>query len=156
MNSAILVPQINLSMIGDRKYSVEFQTEKTFVEAFIKLQKRDRFIELMAKPKGRLKLLASLPHFKDLDPEVMSPIPRNLQNPASIENMLAGLGAPKECYLISEDRRWDGKRMELGTALHYVVGYGAGTLILCMPATLGYYEGESPGERYILRKPRSG
>ncbi len=44
--------------------------------------------------------------------------------------------------------------MLLTDALAAVVGRGFGTILVCIPGSLAYYEGEDPGERYILERPR--
>lgn len=89
---------------------------------------------------------------KDLDPSVTLKIAPSQHGAGSIEQLLTGLGAPTTCYLISENGEWDGKTMNLGEALRLVVGYSYGTLISCKPGVLGYFEGEGPGERFILQK----
>ena len=42
----------------------------------------------------------------------------------------------------------------LGEALEAVIGHGMGTLVSCVPGVLGFYEGESSGDRCILARPR--
>jgi len=128
------------------------ETEKALVESFFLPAKRDRYLELIRNPKGRGKLLSSLPHCKDLDPRTTLPIQPNQQNASSIEQILIGLGALATCYLVSEDRELDGKTMDLRDALKLVIGYSPGTLISCKPGALGYFEGEDLGERFILKK----
>jgi hypothetical protein len=56
---------------------------------------------------------------------------------------------------VSEDPDIDGKRLPLDEALLLVVGAGNGTLLSCVPGLLAYYEGEGPGDRFLLaRKPK--
>jgi hypothetical protein len=38
----------------------------------------------------------------------------------------------------------------LADALSRVIGAGYGTFLSCVPGKLGYYEAETPGERYFL------
>jgi hypothetical protein len=40
--------------------------------------------------------------------------------------------------------------MDLLAALELVIGSGLGTVISCIPGKLAYYEGELPGDRYVL------
>jgi hypothetical protein len=113
--------------------------EKAIIAGFIRLSKRDRWLELIAKPGGRKKLRASLAHFRDLDPDVVMQIPLHQQHASSIQCLLVDEGAPSSCYLISENSELDGKQMDLDLdlALKSVVGYGFGTLISCKPGLLG-------------------
>jgi hypothetical protein len=43
--------------------------------------------------------------------------------------------------------------MELEKALAEIIGQGMGTFISCIPGKLGYFEGEDPGERYLVCGP---
>jgi hypothetical protein len=40
----------------------------------------------------------------------------------------------------------------LRDAINQILGVGHGTLLSCVPGRLGYFEGEDPGERYILER----
>lgn len=131
---------------------MDFGIETAVIVSFIRPSKRNRWLELIAKPGGRQRLRASLAHFGDLDPNVMIPIPRDQQDPGSIQRLLVRHGAPSSCYLISESSELDAKQMDLAQALKSVVGYGFGSLISCKPGLLGYFEGEEPGDRVILKK----
>jgi hypothetical protein len=121
-------------------------------QAFVLPHRRDRYAELLKSPKGRAKLRAALPHLRDLDPQYARPIKPSNLNAAAIADELRARGAPKECYVVSESSKLDGQILSLDDALDAVVGRGAGALISCLPGRLGYYEGEDPGERYILER----
>jgi hypothetical protein len=54
---------------------------------------------------------------------------------------------------MSEQTELDGSLMPVADALNRVVGHGCGTFLSCVPGKLGYYEGEDPEERYLLRLP---
>jgi hypothetical protein len=69
-----------------------------------------------------------------------------------IRQLLEARGAPGTCHLFSEDPDLDGVTLPLSEALEAIVGRGVGTLVSCLPGRLGYYEGEEPGERYILER----
>ena len=70
-----------------------------------------------------------------------------------ILSKLKALGASRSCYLVSENPDWDGARVDLDDALDTVVGRGYGTLISCVPGRVAYYEGEDPGDRWVLHHP---
>ena len=107
---------------------MDLGVEKATIASFISSSKRDRWLELIAKPGGREKLRASLAHFRDLDPDVVIHIPPNQQSPTSIQCLFVDEGAPSSCYLISENRDLDARQMNLDLALKSVVGYGFGTI----------------------------
>jgi hypothetical protein len=127
--------------------------EQAFVESFVQSAKCERVRVGLANPKKRRKFVAEFAHHGTyiLAPECLRSIKANQQHPDSIYAILRGLGAPDTCYLISEDRNFDGHEMELLAALEQIVGNGMGTVISCLPGRLGYFEGELR-ERYILQK----
>ena len=57
------------------------------------------------------------------------------------------MGAPETYHVVGGER--DGEDMDLLTALEQVVGYGAGTVLWCIPGKLAYFEGEIR-ERFLL------
>jgi hypothetical protein len=61
-------------------------------------------------------------------------------------------GASSTCYVISQKSDFDGKQMLLEKALDELEGSGFGTIICCIPSKLLYWEGESPGMRYVIEK----
>ena len=105
--------------------------ERALVETFIKPAKRERWLELLQKSKGRRKLRASLAHFADFNPATIVTLTSNQQHALSISQLLTGLGAPTTCYLISENSDWDAVEMDLQRALQQVVGYGR-SLAVCL------------------------
>jgi hypothetical protein len=110
------------------------------VIAFIPTHRQERFLEIVAKPKKRKKLLADLSHFKALDPKFMVPIPPGQTNPLALSKLLRAKGAGDMCYVISENSRLDGREVDLDAALKETVGSQMGTLISCVPGRLGFCE----------------
>lgn len=131
---------------------IDTAIEEAVINAFIRKEKRARWLELHNNPAGRKKLCASLAHFKDFAPGAIARIPPHQQHAPSVHNLLVQLGAPKICYLISENPDWDTRKMDLREALFLTVGHSYGTLISCRPGLLAYFEGEEPGDRMILKK----
>ena len=132
--------------------------ETALIKAFVLPAKRNRLAEQLRSEKRRPKLLASLDHFRDLDHRFLVEIAPSEQNASGIENLLVQRGAPPTCHLISSNRELDGQIFPLNEALWQVIGRGEGTLISCIPGRLGYFEGESSGNRFILERvnnPRS-
>jgi hypothetical protein len=126
--------------------------ETALFKAFILPNRRDRYINLLKNAKGRAKLLTTFAHFKDLDPRYAHRIPPGAQQTDTIAADLRQRGAPSDCYVMSELRTLDSKTLPLSEALDAIVGYGMGSFISCLPGKLAYFEGEEPGERYILER----
>ena len=116
--------------------------EEALVRAFIPAQRQERFLEIIAKPKKRAKLLTELSQFKALNPKFMVAIPSNQRNPPDLAKLLRTKGAGIKCYVMSENRDLDGREVDLETALKETVGAQTGTLISCVPGKLGYFEDE--------------
>ena len=140
---------IGLSMAPDLEH------EAAFIRAFITPSKRERLVELLGKPKRRRDILRTLYHFADLDPRFISRVPAADDSVEGIEALLRSKGAPNLCYAISIDSDLDGRTVALGEALTRIHGLGSGTLLSCVPGSLGYFEGEGIGARYVLER-RSG
>ena len=121
------------------------------LSAFLRPERRARVRQLLASASGRTKFRRTLAHFRDWEPACITAVePRN-QTPSEIEALLASLDAPDVCYLLSECDTLDGPELALHGALEAVVGSGCGTVIICTPGRLAFYEGEDPGCRFILR-----
>jgi hypothetical protein len=126
--------------------------EESLINAFVVSAKRARFIEFLGSPKRRPKFLAGLYYFADLDSRYLVPIPPAKQNAKDIAALLTARGAPPLCHVISTDSERDGRDLNLVEVLERVVGFGEGTLLSCVPRRLGYFEGESPNDRFILER----
>jgi len=129
---------------------------------FIQPGYRKRFRALMAMNDRHrhAKLYDSLNHFEDtrLDTRFARRVAeRNLPSGRLIE-ILEAKGAPATCYLVSENRKLDGRTTALRETLRQVVdepGYTAGVLFSCIPGRLGFYHyDEGWGqEAYVLERP---
>ena len=126
--------------------------EEAFIIAFVRREKRGRFRALLSDPRRRAKILSTLAHQPPLDQRFMHPIDRSNHNPEAIEKLLRTKGARGTCDVLSEWALFDGLKLPLRSALEHVVGAGMGTVISCISGRLAYYEGEDPGERYILER----
>lgn len=134
--------------------SVPINHEVAFVKAFIDPNRTERYLEFIASPKKRVKLIKELAHFKALNPACIVRIPTSQRNASSIIELLKSKGAGSKCWMISENAKLDGREVDLETALKETVGYQMGTLISCVPGRLGYFEDEE--DRYILERARFG
>lgn len=132
--------------------ALDLEREAALIRAFIVPAKQERLVELLGKPKRRRDVLRTLYHFKDLDPRFISRIPAVADSAEGIEALLRSKGAPDLCYAISTDSDLDGSTVPLREALIRISGRGHGTLLSCAPGSLGYFEGEEIGERYVLER----
>jgi hypothetical protein len=128
--------------------------EEILVRSFVIPAKRRRLVELLANPKRRGEVTAQLAHFRSLDSRWMVPVPPDQQGVQDIERALKLRGASDACYVISQNASLDKRRLPLRVALEQIVEGEMGTLVSCVPGTLGYFEGETPGERIILARSR--
>lgn len=126
--------------------------EEALVSAFIVPARRSRYIGLLESKRGREKFRRELAHFHHFDRRFIRTIPDRQQTPKDIESILRNLGAPNECVAFSEADQFDGKKLELGSALKTVVGQRYGTVLSCVPGSLAFYESEEPSERFILQR----
>jgi hypothetical protein len=128
--------------------------EKSFIMKFGLKHVRNRIAEMLEKEtlkkRGKLRLL--LPHSAIFDPKWIHNIPKKRQHPDEIYELLKGRNAPSVCHIISAIRRLDGCEMPLKEALDQIVGdpTHGGTIIICIPDHLGYFEGEEYGDKYII------
>jgi hypothetical protein len=126
--------------------------ETGLVLAFIVRSKQERLLDLLARPQRRKDVLNRLYRAQDLEPRWMIPIQGADRSAPGIERILRSKGARDECYVLSTRKELDGATMALNQALRAVVGGGGGTLLSCIPGALGYYEGETPKDRWILER----
>ena len=132
--------------------------EAALIKAFVSPNKQERYLEFVANAKRRKKFVQALYHFNDFDRSYEVAIPRNQRTPEEIARLLKSRGAPETCYAISTNKEIDQKRIALSEVLQSIVDGSDGTLLSCIPGRLAYFEGESPGECFILERtnrPRS-
>ena len=124
----------------------DLNIESKVIENFIVKSKRVRSLQFIKKEQTRKKFTDELAHFSD-QLELFEEIKTNAW--AVIDERLKRLGLTGECYVISENKELDGKRMETEKALTQAIGMGMGTLIVFGNAELVFYEGEGPSDRWI-------
>jgi hypothetical protein len=126
--------------------------EEATIKAFIVRERRERFLELLPNPKHRHKITRSLahPHPGWFDTRLVKSIPPPQNHAADIAKLLRTKGAGTSCWVISEDKRFDAREMDLETVLSAIVGYGMGTIVCCIPGKLAFVESEDG--RFILEK----
>lgn len=133
-------------------YSEEMHILK-FSISFIERAYRDRFEQILTKPRIRKKFRESLPHFQHFINSNMLRIPGSFQELDKIYKALSNVrNIPEEVYIISESAKLDMQFLRLDEGLNEIVSSGHSSIISILPGELAYYEGEGLGERYILSK----
>ena len=128
------------------------ELEAALVRAFVLGERCARVLHQLTNPKRRQKFVAELPHFERFDSRWIVTIPANQQNADGIERILLRKGAPTDCYVLSVNASIDRRTMSLRTSLDLVVCREPGTILSCISGRLAYYEGEQPGNRYVLER----
>lgn len=139
-------------MPNDHIVDAREEHEASLISAFVTPSKRERFLLMLQSTKGRQKLRDQLPHFDEWDERFIVNIPPHEQTPDKIAKMLLALGSSPLVHVISSARELDDKRMLLDHALASIVGVAPGTIVSCLPGQLAYFEGESRGDRHIMRR----
>ena len=124
--------------------------ERGLMLSFIPPERRNRYLELIARPKRRQDIVESLAHFKHLDVRYLIPIPGSQSRASEILRLLRSKGAPETCYALSEASELDGREIPLSEGLAFIVGRGIGTFLSCIPGKLAYFEDED--QRWILER----
>lgn len=133
-----------------RPERITMNHEQELIKAFFVPSKRDRYLEMVAKPKKREKFLRELAHFKALDPRFCFSIPKIAHTAEQIADLLHTKGAPQSCWVSSEFSTLDGKEMPLLDALKEILGRQMGTFLSCVPGKLAYFEDEDG--RWVLER----
>jgi hypothetical protein len=126
--------------------------EHEFVSHFIRPDRQQAYLELLASPDRRRKFFGRLAKSCDLQPNVAEELRDGCESAESIAEVLRSKGAGETCYAISEDAEIDGREVRLSEALQRVVARGRATFLSCVPGVVGYYEGADFEERLVLHK----
>ncbi|KAA3609494.1 MAG: hypothetical protein DWQ01_09175 [Planctomycetota bacterium] len=132
--------------------SEQQMVEDVFVREFVHHSKKRRVQEALRNKKGREKFRAKLFHFSDFDKRWMQMIEPAKQNSKDVLELLKMNGAGSSCHLISAWTNLDGACWDLKQTLNTIIGYYPGTIVICSPSNLAYFEGEMKCDRYILLK----
>jgi hypothetical protein len=131
---------------------VDVDRESAFVRAFIVPAKRDRYLQLLANPRRRARILADLYHVLPVIPERTTKIASRLHFPGPVAHLLARKGAGETCYLISPERDLDQREMGLQEAIETLIMEDCVAIACCIPGRLAYYNAERGGA-ILERRP---
>jgi hypothetical protein len=121
--------------------------ERAFVEAFVIPGRKERCLALLSSGKKRRKFLDTL-----REDNFEESCIRRISSHSQIQDLLSMQGAPKTCYVMSENAQLDRQMLDLGEALSSTVAMGLVTVISCIAGQLAYFEGEWLRQRFILSK----
>lgn len=116
--------------------------EEAFVRAFIVPDKRGRYLQLLASPSRRKKILGVLYHSLDMIPERATRIDNCDHTSERVEQLLRRKGAGPTCYLISPERELDQQEMPLREALETLIDQDGTAIACCLEGRLAYYKAE--------------
>lgn len=139
----------NSSTSGDLNTFMS-QHEDLLLTNLVAHESRERLRTLLRSAKGRKKMRERLAHFQGFDPRWIRPIPSDRQSAKAIYEQLREMGAPLDCYMISERSALDGKCFPLNEVIQEIVGSGIAAILSCIPGRLGYFEGEGSNNRFII------
>jgi hypothetical protein len=132
---------------------VDAAIEERVVRTLIAPQRRAQYLSRLASEKTRQKFMNThLFHMRDLDARFAQQLPTGQQNSEDVLRLLHERGAPDRCYVISGSSDFDGEEVELGAAVDDVFDGSDGTFVVCVPDRLAYFQGEEPGEGYLLER----
>ena len=128
---------------------MDTKLEAKVIKRFIVDRKQERYLSFIQAEKTRSKFTDELARFSSQlkDFEEIKKNERKV-----LEEKLKNLGNPTDCYVISENRKIDARRLNIEVALREIIGYGSGTLLVFGNANMVYYEGEGPSDRWISKQ----
>ena len=124
--------------------------ERLLISAFVIKERQERYINLIATKKGRVKFRTYIPHFRDLNVKFSIPLP-SLQLDSQLHDLLKAEGAFDTCYVISENSRYDMQSLSIAIATKQFFNSGIAFFLSCIPGKLVYYEGEDTNQRFLLK-----
>ena len=127
---------------------MEETQEQAFVRAFITLDKQERYLQLLAAPKRRRKILNELYHSLSLIGARTTRIAPRDHSAEAVEKVLRQKGAGQTCYLISPEPELDQQEMALREVLDLLIYQDRVAVACCLSGRLAYYKSELDG--YIL------
>jgi hypothetical protein len=123
--------------------------EDAIIRAFISPARRARWLESLASPKRRVRMLDRLNHCRDIDERYATPLAAK----ANVVALLKSRGAPALCYVLSAGPvTLDGREMPLEEAVKEAEACGWGTIIGCLPGQLACYHDECDERRLLLER----
>ncbi len=127
--------------------------EEATIKAFVVPERQKRLQSFLAKDKDRKKLTGELDRRGLIDERFVTSVPwtvdpnrklwdRYVQGTEKLVQMLRARGAEPTCWAISTASSFDGRELDLATAIQELIGGGSATLLSCVPGKLAYFRDE--------------
>lgn len=127
--------------------------EAAFAKAFLRSEKRARFIQHLADPKRRREMLGRLDQDLPYLPEWATPVPGEQDYPDELAKLLRGKGAGPQCHVIAAGLPCDGREVDLDSALRQICLQASGAILSCLPGRLAYYRPRAPEPGLLFERP---
>jgi hypothetical protein len=121
------------------------------IKNFVVKHRRDRYLAMAEKPnKWGGYGFGQLAHFTDnLDLSFCQQIPGSLQYVKYVLDEISKLTQTRECYIMHESKKLDGRWMDLEEALTSILGSNQGAFVIVDNGDIIYHESENMKHRYI-------
>jgi predicted patatin/cPLA2 family phospholipase len=124
--------------------------EAKVIQRFVIKTKQDRYLTFIKSEKTRPKFINDLSHINFLREDLFDKVEGNEYE--FIKQRIKALGNLKDCYVISENKLIDKKRLGIDTALTETIGADQGTLLVFGDAEILYSEAEGFNNRWISKQ----
>ncbi|MES2620100.1 MAG: hypothetical protein V4615_04540 [Bacteroidota bacterium] len=126
------------------------ELEKKVINKFIIKNKRDRYLGFIQNDKTRKKFLDDLSHGQMFQADLFESITEHESE--VIKKISLKLGV-KDCYIISENEKLDGKRLDIDTALNEAISPWSdiSTIIVFGDGQVIYREHDGAKNRWISK-----
>ena len=130
----------------------EIDLEIKVITKFLNSAKRDRYVNFVQNGKTRPKFLKDLSKSDFLNQNLFESVDGNESD--IIKDRIKSIENIKDCYVISENKNIDQKRMSIENALTEAIGADEGTLLVFGNAEIVYSEAEGFNNRWISKKKK--
>ena len=129
--------------------NLNYDIESKVIMRFLNKAKRNRYLAFIKNNKTRPKFINDLSHVGFLQPDLFEKVEGN--EFAFIKQRIQIFRLPKDCYVISENKAIDQKRLDIDTALLQTIAADQGTIPVFGDAEILYSEGEGFNNRWISK-----
>src|SRR5271155_561698 len=105
--------------------------EVLLIKNFIIKDRQQRYLNLFGTERGRQKFRSYLSHFKDLNSKYCTPA-HSLQSYSQLHDLLKSAGAGENCYIISENSKYDMRTLPVMNATQQLFNSGIAFFLSCI------------------------
>lgn len=126
--------------------------EEALIRAFMRPERRARYLTLLANPKRRGEMLERLNHHFDFIDELSTPLSGDANMPTKLVAVLRSKGAGATCRVFADEDVSLGRDMRLEEACELAYQHFFAIILSCVPGRLAYFKPEDPSHGFILEK----